>query len=446
MKALALALVLSLLAVLALQALPVRAQSTCTPTGPYVASLNADIDPGAADFMASTVSNAEAACASQIVFILNTNGGDGTSMESMVSSIQSYEAWNASGGPGVFITLVAPQDSHAWSAGSYIAEASTEIVMVNGTSIGAATPIVSGIPTGEENGTYDKDIGAFAGYMQGLAASNGRNGTAAAAMVTIPAQTYTESQALSLNVVNKVLDTDTVQGALAALAVPASTPINTPGIRSQLISVFSNPDLASLLFLVGVFAVMFDIYHPTFILSAAGVAVIALSLFGLGVFGASPLAVLLMIIGAAFIFLEVKTQHGVSALAGVIIFTLGFLFIFQFPPAGPVSSLPSSATFSGVPAVTYALIAALAAAIVLGSIYLRSIRDALKSRPKVNDPSVLIGREGTMESDLKAGGRGIALVASEQWSVTSSEDLTSGEAIRVKGVEGLALVVEKWKR
>ncbi len=440
MKALRLALAAALLLALAVNSLPAHAAaSSCSSGGTYVASLNADIDPGAADFMSSTVSNAEAVCATQIVFILNTNGGDGGSMESMVSSIQAYQSWG-----GTFVTLVAPQDSHAWSAGAYIAEASSEIVMVNGTSIGAATPIVSGIPTGETNGTYAKDIGAFAGYMQGLANSNGRNGTAAGLMVTIPAQTYGDQQALDLHVANRVVSTDTIAGALAALGVPSSTPINTPGVRSQLISVFSNPDVSTLLFLVGIFMILFDIYHPTLVLSGVGVAIVALALFGLGVFGASPLAVFLMVVGAAFIFLEVKIQHGISAIAGVAIFALGFLLIYQIPPAAAAASgLPSSGTFSGVPPITYGLLVALCATIVIGSLYLRSMREGLKARPKVNDTSQLIGKEGTMKTDLRAGERGIALVASEQWSVTSSQDLATGDPITVKGVDGLALVVEK---
>jgi membrane-bound serine protease (ClpP class) len=439
------ALAAALLAAFALQLAPAHGQTGCAGTGGYyVASLNADIDPGAADFMASTVANAESLCAHTVVFVLNTNGGDGASMEAMIGSIQSYQAWG-----GTFVTLVAPQYSHAWSAGSYIAEASTEIVMVNGTSIGAATPIVSEIPTGEENGTYAKDIGAFSQYMFTLASANHRNATAAERMVTVPAQTYTETVALELGVVNRVIDTNTVQGALAALGVPADTPINTPGIRPTLISVFSNPNVSSLLFLLGVFAVLADIYHPTVVLSVAGVVVIALALFGLGVFGASPLALFLMIVGAAFIFLEVKTQHGVSAVLGVVVFAVGFLLIYQFPPAAPGSPTnpaPSQgALFSPVPDVTYGLLAALSVAIVIGSIYLRSIREALKKRPKVNEPSSLVGREGVMETDMAAGGRGVAEVASEEWSVTSPEALRRGDAIRVKGVKGNTLEVEKMR-
>jgi len=72
---------------------PIHADSCTTKSGYYVASLNADIDPGAANFMSTTVSNAESACNANIVFILSTNGGDGGSMESMVSSISSFQQW-----------------------------------------------------------------------------------------------------------------------------------------------------------------------------------------------------------------------------------------------------------------------------------------------------------------------------------------------------------------
>jgi membrane-bound serine protease (ClpP class) len=210
-----------------------------------------------------------------------------------------------------------------------------------------------------------------------------------------------------------------------------------------MISLLSDPNVSSLLFLVGVFAVLADIYHPTLILSVVGVVVIAMALFGLGVFGASPLAIMLMIVGAAFIFLEVKTQHGISAIVGVIVFVLGFLLVFNLPPGS--SSAPSlpAVNFSGIPAITYGLLVALGATIVIASIYLRSIRDAIRNRPRVNEPSALVGREGVMRSDLASGGKGIALVASEVWSVTSSEELRNGDKIRVKGVSGLALVVEK---
>ncbi|MDG6901505.1 MAG: nodulation protein NfeD [Nitrososphaerota archaeon] len=445
MKLVKLVLAVALLLAVASQALPVRAQSQCaTKSGSYVASLSADIDPGTADFMSTTVANAEAQCAANIVFILVTNGGDGASMESMISSIASYQQWG-----GTFTTVVAPQGAYAFSAGSYIAEASNKIYMEPGTTIGSATPIVSGIPTGEENTTLTKDINAFASYMMTLTHSNGRNDTATGLMVT-KGVSYSYEKALQYHVIDGVINSTTLQGALSHFGLdPASTPVNTPGIRSSLISVLSNPNVSSLLFLLGVFAVLADIYHPTLILSVVGVAVIATALFGLGVFGASPLAVILMIVGAAFMFLEVKTAHGISATVGVVIFVIGFLLIFEFPPASSSAPSPSNpipqqaATFSGIPDITYGLIVILGVAIVIGSLYLRSIREALKKRPKVNEPSVVIGKEGTMKSDLKPGGKGVALVASEEWSVTSTQELKAGDLVRVKGLEGQTLAVER---
>jgi membrane-bound serine protease (ClpP class) len=441
LKTIRVLLLAALLLVFAMQLFPVRAQSCGpNPSNYYVASMNGNIDPGSADFMATTVSNAEAQCAGHIVFVLTTNGGDGASMENMISSIASYQQWN-----GTFITLVAPQGSYAFSAGSYIAEASNKIYMTPGTTIGSATPIVSGIPTGEENSTLRKDISAFSSYMQTLTDNNHRNSTATGLMVTLGVS-YPAVQAQRLHVVDGILNQTTVAGALSEIGVPAGTPVNTPSFRSTLISVLSDPNVSSLLFLVGVFAILADLYHPTVILSIVGVVVVATALFGLGVFGAAPLAVILMVIGAGFMFLEVKTQHGLSAVVGVVIFVVGFFLVFQLPPAaaqsGPGPTLPG-ALFSGIPDITYGLLVGLGAAIVIGSLYLRSIREAMRRRPRVNDPANLIGRDGTMQSDLKAGGKGVALIASEQWSVLSSDELKRGDSVRVKAVSGNELVVEK---
>jgi membrane-bound serine protease (ClpP class) len=259
--------------------------------------------------------------------------------------------------------------------------------------------------------------------------------------VSYPCNTATDCAAMKAGVVDGVANATSLQGALSQIGVPSSVPIDTPGIRSQLISVLSNPNVSGLLFLVGVFAVLFDVYHPTLVLSVVGVVVIALAFFGLGVFGANPLSIFLMVVGAAFIFLEVKTQHGISALVGVVIFIVGFLFIFQYPPASN-PSLPA-VNFSPIPDLTYGLLVALAASIVLGSLYLRRIRQGLMMKPKVFDSSGTVGKKGTMKSDLKPGGKGVALIGAEDWSVTSEQELKRGDPITVKAVDGLELVVEK---
>ncbi|QQG49038.1 MAG: nodulation protein NfeD [archaeon] len=442
MKKSVLILAIVLVSPLILQSLPALAQDCSSKSGHYVASYNGDIDPGAADFLSSSVAGAEAACTAEFDLILTTNGGDGQSMETMIGAIEGYQQWG-----GTFVTVVAPQGAFAFSAGSYIAEASTKVYMVPGTTIGSATPIVSGIPTGEENSTLRKDINAFASYMETLTATHGRNETAAGLMVTEGAsykcQTANNCEARRLHVIDGVVNSTSVRDALSSLGVSPTTPIETPGVRSVLISVLSNPNVSSLLFLIGVFSILADIYHPTIVLSVVGAVMIAVALFGLRVFGASPLAILLMVIGGAFIFLEVKTQHGISAAMGVVIFVVGFLLVFQLPPASASNPSLPGVTFSGITNLTYALIGGLGVLIVVASLYLRSIRQGLSKWPRVNEPSQAIGKKGVMRTGLKAGGKGVALVGSEEWSVTASEDLRLGDSIKVKEVKGLELVVEK---
>src|SRR4029077_3508480 len=110
----------------------------------YVASLNQDIDPGAEDFVVSSINDAASSGIHNFILILNTNGGNGANMENIISAISAYQ-----GTGNNLTTLVAPGSAHAFSAGAFIAEESNKILMVPGTVIGSATPIVSGIPTGE---------------------------------------------------------------------------------------------------------------------------------------------------------------------------------------------------------------------------------------------------------------------------------------------------------
>jgi membrane-bound serine protease (ClpP class) len=187
---------------------------------------------------------------------------------------------------------------------------------------------------------------------------------------------------------------------------------------------------------------MVDLFHPTFILSAAGAAAIVLALIGFGYFGASLTAVLLMFIGAAFIFLEVKTHHGVSAVGGIVIFIIGVLLIYQLPFSTTPTGAPV-ANFIGPSPLTYGLLANLSLVVVVGSIYLYRLRKDLYKRSKGRfDLNNMIGKEGVLTSDVKAGTTGSANIDSEDWSVTTAVDLPKGTRVKVKEVQGFTLTVE----
>ncbi len=404
----------------------------------YIASMNMTIDPGSQDFITGAIGDAQTSCANHFVLVMSTFGGNGANMDNIINAISNYQA---SG--GIFVTLIAPSGSHAFSAGAYIAEASNKVYMTKGTAIGSATPIVYNIPTGEENTTLTKDISGFKAYMQALTSRFARNVTATGLMVA-KGISYTPDEAARLHVIDGVVNASSVDGALNAIGVPAPYEIHTPGIRSLVISVLADPNVSGLLFLVGTFAILADLYHPTIIVSIAGVVAIALALIGLGVFGAPVVSVFLMIVGAAFIFLELKTHHGISALTGVVVFIIGFLLIFQTPPppSQPTPNQPPQANFFAIGPLTYILLGLMGAGVVVGSVYLYRIREGLLKRPKALGTSQLVGKEGTLISDLKVGGRATANIASEEWTVTSSQEMTKGTRIKVKEVRGLKLVVE----
>src|SRR6266487_1390908 len=362
----------------------------------YVASLIQDIDPGAENFIVSSINDATSSGIHSFILILNTNGGSGVNMENIIFAISEYEAAGNN-----FTTLIAPNSAHSFSAGAYIAESSTKILMVPGTLIGSATPIVSGIPTGEENTTLTKDINAFATYMVALTDQHGRNPNATKLMVTggvsYACGTVATCDAYQQHVVDLALNENSTRQAL--------TWMSQNGWQ--------------------------------------GAALIALALLGLGVFGAPLVSIVLMMIGAIFIFLELKIHHGVAAIAGVIIFIVGFLLIFTLPSSAPIPAGAPSGTFVGANLLTYTVLGIVGGGGVLGSIYLYRVREVLMRRPPAQNPKAIIGKQGYLTSDLSPGEVATANIGSEDYSVTGSVGLPRGSQVRVKDVQGLRLIVEK---
>ncbi len=405
----------------------------------YVASLDAGIDAGAQDFVTSSIDDARSSGANVFILVLNTFGGNGNNMDNIIQAMSNYETAG-----NTVITLVAPSNTHAFSAGAFIAEASTKIYMVNGTVIGSATPV---LPPLSDPSELRKDIAGFSQFMNATTFSNGRNGNAALVMVT-NGTSYTDGQAFALHVIDGDLPLLSVRAALAALPAPYAVPnaqniqIHEAGIRATAISILSDPNLDSVLFLLGVFAILIDLFHPTLILSAIGATALALALVGLGVFGASLVSIVLMLIGALFIFLEIKIHHGLSAVIGVVIFIIGFILIFRLPPSPPVANQPTG-SFVPIGAITYAILGFIGGGVVLGSLYLYRVRETLMHRAPTINPKAIIGKEGRLNTDLKAGELATALIGAEEWTVTSSQDMPKGTIVIVKDLQGLKLVVEK---
>jgi membrane-bound serine protease (ClpP class) len=257
-------------------------------------------------------------------------------------------------------------------------------------------------------------------------------------------QAVDNCEALKNHVVDKAINVSSTNDALQAICASQCGGIHTPGIRSSLISILADPNLDGILFLLGTFAILADVYHPTIIVSVVGAAAIALGLVGLGVFGASIVSIILMLIGAIFVFLELKTHHGISATIGVIIFIIGFILVFSLPSPAPAPNQPTGELYNPVIGIlTYIILGLVGGGVVFGSVYLYKVREAVMRRPLSINPKGIIGKEGYLTSDVRAGEYGTATISSEDYTVTSSESLSKGTKVRVKDLQGLKLVVEK---
>ena len=209
---------------------------------------------------------------------MNTPGGLDTSMRQIIGAILSS--------PMPVVTYVAPSGARAASAGTYIAYASAIAAMAPGTNIGAATPVAARRPAAARRSAEQKHrrtrparsgdtetrkaVNDAIAYIRSLAALNGRNADWAADAVR-SAASLPAAEALSLHVIDVIADdvpdllrqidgrTVKVAGKPERLAT-AGLEVATvpPDWRTELLALVTNPNVAFILLLIGVYGLIFE--------------------------------------------------------------------------------------------------------------------------------------------------------------------------------------------
>jgi membrane-bound serine protease (ClpP class) len=266
--------------------------------------------------------------------------------------------------------------------------------------------------------------------MTSLAERWGRNQTMAHDMVQ-------GDQAFSANVAIKghLVDgsADSLDAAIAILGLSGKPQlIMNESLYEQFISALSNPILDGILMLLGVVAIVADIYHPTIILSVTGVLAIVAGLVGAEVVNASLLGFLVIAIAAFLIILELKLGHGFAMIAGVALGLLGILLLTQ-----GLSYSPSPLT-----ALTDAELLLVLVAGVVAGLYFRWVIGPLRHRSKITGPEAIPGQTGVAVTDLEPLGE--VRVGGIVWRAESiSGRIVKGESVKVTSMKGLVAVVEK---
>jgi membrane-bound serine protease (ClpP class) len=436
-------------AVLGFLALAVAAAGAIAPRVVVIA-LDGAVTPASADYAVRGMRKADEAKAALVVLKLDTPGGLDTSMRTIIKAILAS--------PVPVATFVAPDGARAASAGTYILYASHIAAMSPASNLGAATPVSIGPgddavePAGKKkagkaqpsnrDSMRSKQINDAAAYIRSLAELRGRNAEWAERAVR-EAVSLSAAEARRLKVIDVVAqDVPALLKQLEGRRVTAGgveRTLNlegaamtelTPDWRTRLLMVITNPALAVILMMIGIYGLLFEFMNPGFVLPGVlgGIALLV-ALYAFQLLPINYAGVLLILLGIAFIVAEAFVpSFGALGIGGIAALAIGMVILTD-PETAPGFDIP----LPFIAATT--IVMALAA---FGTAYL-----ALKSRrqPVVTGREDMKGAEAVALEDFER--EGWVRVHGERWRARSAVPLRRGERARVTAISGLMLNVDK---
>lgn len=416
------------------------------------------IGPATRDYLLRGLARAAEAGAPAVVLRIDTPGGLDAATRDINRAILASDV--------PVIAWVAPQGARAASAGTYILYACHLAAMAPATSLGAATPVAIGggfgaapggddgaprspAPEGDASGPErgadgdamaHKVVNDSVAYLRSLAELRGRDAVFAERAVR-DAATLTASQALSQGVVEIVAgDIATLlreaDGRRVRVAGGRSVELATagrrvarlePDWRIRLLSVITEPTVAYLLLLVGLYGLVFEGYSPGAVVpGVVGAISLLLALYALQVLPVNYAGVALIALGVVLMAVEfAMPSFGALGIGGLVALVAGSLVMFDTDAPG-----------HGVPG---RLVAGIAVASGLGFMGVVWLAARARRRPVVTGIEELIGREAVALGDFE--GRGRVHVRGEDWRAESTRPVRRGQRVRVQAVDGLVLRV-----
>lgn len=442
-------LVAMALAILALPATVAAVAAAAGAERALLLEIDGAIGPPTADYIVRQLGSAKPGEIRLVILRMNTPGGLDTSMRQIISAVLAS--------PLPVATYVAPNGARAASAGTYIAYASAIAAMAPSTNIGAATPVqLGGNPLLPADQKQQKEEQSKAGaaadaetrkvvndavaYIRSLAAFNGRNADWAAEAVR-SAASLTASEALSLHVIDVIADNvpDLLRKIDGRTVIVAGKPqrlatagldvvIVPPGWRTELLALVTNPNVAFILMLIGVYGLILEFFNPGAVAPGlVGAISLLVALCALAFVPINYAGAALVLLGVALMVAEAHIgAFGALGVGGIAAFVIGALMMF--PTHAPGFTL-SGGVVAGAAIGSAALLLLVLAAL------LRS-----RKRPVVTGSEALIGAEG--ETVSWQDGEGRVRVKGEIWLARSNASLTPGSQVKVVGRDGLILRVE----
>lgn len=406
----------------------------------YSIRVEGTVTAGTTSHIQRGIEKAEEDGAEALLILLNTPGGLVNATIDIISSMISAEV--------PIITYVHPQGGIAASAGTFILLGGHQAFMSPGSTIGAAMPVTMD-PEGGSAPADDKTVQFLAGHMRSIAEARNRPGEVAERFV-MENLTLNSSEAIELEIIDGTAGSipallEDIHGLEVVLDTETVT-LNTRDIETQPIEkntrdtithLISNPQIAFILFLVGVYGLVIGFNAPeTFFPEVLGAIALVLALYGLGLFEVNIFAALMILLGIGFIIAEAYTPtYGILGTGGVISMVIGILYL----PGEPLVSDRWIAEFRTL-AIGAGVIASVLLIIIVAGIY------RLRKSKAVHGEDEFADAVATVSETLDP--EGLIKVKGELWraKAENSNTIQEGEKVRVLKREGMVCIVEALKK
>lgn len=397
--------------------------------------INDTIQPITQEYIERAIDEAARRGDQAVLIEINTPGGLVESTRHIIEKITTSQV--------PVIIYVAPSGARAGSAGIFILEAADVAAMAPGTNAGAAHPVMligpNAVKTDDE--MKQKVENDAAALMRSVVSRRGRNVQLAESAVR-ESKSFTDQEALSQHLIDYIAPDETdlfrqMEGKPIKRFTGQEVTLNLVGqpvvpfgmtLKEHILGYLMDPNIAFILLAIGALALYAEFNHPGAVVpGTVGVVFIILAAFALNLL---PIrfAALGLILGAFALFAaEAKfATHGVLTTGGIVLLTLGGLLLVDSP----------------IPEMRVHLVTALAVSIPLGLITAFLMTIALKARRNkhVSGEEGLIGEVGVAQTSLSR--RGKIFVHGELWDAVSSCDITAGQSVVVRRVDGLVLEVD----
>jgi membrane-bound serine protease (ClpP class) len=411
------------------------------------------IGPAVADHMVRGLEQARDAGAELVILRIDTPGGLDTSMRQMIKAVLAS--------PIPVIGYVSPSGARAASAGTYLLYATHVAAMAPGTNLGAATPVQIGSPglpqlpddkTKKEEGEGTsaplpgtpmerKIVNDAVAYIQSLAQLRGRNAEWAEKAVREGAS-LSASDALEMDVIDivatSVSDLLTQAHGLEVEVGNAVQTLDNEGLavyhhpvdwRSEFLAVITDPNIAYVLMLVGIYGLIIEFYNPGFgVPGVVGAVSLLLALYAFQVLPISYAGLGLILLGIALMTAEAfAPSFGILGLGGIVAFVVGSIMLMDTELPGYQIALPMIAAFAAfsVGVLVFAL-----------GMIMRARRKAV-----VTGLDHLFGAKAPVES--VRGGVAWVRLDGELWEVACEDLLAPDDTVTVNTIDDLILQVSR---